>query len=484
MNKNINRERTLAISEHDVNKANISCPVIVHEFPFNFDDLCHTPSEDRCGKEQGKPMSMVKSIIYCGEVFSGQNDKIIEQVEVCSTTVLPQTICEDFAGFDNQMLADLMGSTRRRISRISDLNVVKFEETEPSTVITDKIVPKDGIDSLKESSSTLVRNLVEDIGSYCEKSDAEIVTHDVSQEDLTKKLMLQECPWRNSQYTKMQWMQMHLLINLQYSGESLTLTGETNKAQGVPIAELTRSEDVMDVDAPPNLQYGRESLTITGETNQAHAERGPEEISDFDIFSHVLKLRSDEVDGEESRSCFKSSSFMLDKSEDAGKELGIFMVSPTKEQLQNLGEELVREKGPESIENQHAAFNIPGSGDDNVSVDNIVDILNESHLESETNKNAHQKVDCYNSNKSDEDFTRTVITTKRLGDLLVVQKNIYESWFSPNKTCFEDVCKGNLEKHFRAWSDGSNYFANEATLNLYLELSRVEKNSQVVNFHP
>ncbi|KAK1397506.1 hypothetical protein POM88_007369 [Heracleum sosnowskyi] len=132
---------------------------------------------------------------------------------------------------------------------------------------------------------------------------------------------------------------------------------------------------------------------------------------------------------------------MLDKSDDAGKELGIFMVSPTKEQLQNSGEELAREKGPESIENQHAAFNIPGSRDDNVSVDNIVDIFNESHLESETNKNAHQKVDCYNSNKSDEDFTRTVTTTKRLGDLLVVQKNIYEPWFSPNKMFAKEIWK-------------------------------------------
>lgn len=105
------------------------------------------------------------------------------------------------------------------------------------------------------------------------------------------------------------------------------------------------------------------------------------------------------MDGEESQFWFENS--------DAGKELDIFMVSPTKEQLQNSGEEHAREKGPESVENQHAAFNNPSTGDDNVSVENSVGALNESHIESEANKNAHQKVDCYNNNRSDEDFTRT-----------------------------------------------------------------------------
>lgn len=40
----------------------------------------------------------------------------------------------------------------------------------------------------------------------------------------------------------------------------------------VPTEELTRIEDAMDAEAPANLQYGRESLTITGETNQAQGE--------------------------------------------------------------------------------------------------------------------------------------------------------------------------------------------------------------------
>lgn len=40
---------------------------------------------------------------------------------------------------------------------------------------------------------------------------------------------------------------------------------------GVPTEELTRTEGAMDANAP-NLQYGRESLTITGETNQAQGE--------------------------------------------------------------------------------------------------------------------------------------------------------------------------------------------------------------------
>ncbi|KAK1371334.1 hypothetical protein POM88_037426 [Heracleum sosnowskyi] len=634
MNKNISKERTPVISEDDVDRDYISCPVNVHKFPSNLDDHCNTPSEDSCGKEQGTdmsmvkssknfgkefssqhdychgsldscakeqgtPMSMVKSSKNCGEEFSSQHDKISEQVKVCSAGALPQTICEDFAGFDNEVVTDLMGSTIKRISRTGDLNNEKLEETEPCTVIPDKIVLEDGIESLKRNSSDLVRNLVEDNGGYCEKSAAEIMTCDVSEENRYSKdtidshrfddslqqfdmnygeidsnlkgkcqenderpygvqmdvdindvessrdnliagdtihrfdqeadasevpteeheryedavdadvpanlpyggesvtltgetneaqgVPAEELPiiedamdadapanlqyGRESLTISLQQFDMNygeidsnlkgkcqenderpygvqmdvdindvessrdnliagdtihrfdqeadasevpteeheryedavdadVPANLPYGGESVTLTGETNEAQGVPAEELPIIEDAMDADAPANLQYGRESLTITGETNQAQ-----EEISYSDIFGPELKSRSDEVDGEES--CLWSS-FMLDKSEDSGKELDIFMVSPMKEQLQNSGEKHAREKGPESIANQHAAFNNPSTGDDNVSAENSIGTLNESHLESEANKNAHQKVDWYNSNKSDEDFTRTV----------------------------------------------------------------------------
>lgn len=131
----------------------------------------------------------------------------------------------------------------------------------------------------------------------------------------------------------------------------------------------------------------------------AIAERGPEEISFYsDIFGSELKSRSDVVEGdrEESHLWFEDTSFMLDKSGDAGKELDIFMVSATTEQLHNSGEEHSREKRPESIENEHAAINNASTGDDN-----------ESHMKSEANKDADQKVDCYNNNKSGEDFTST-----------------------------------------------------------------------------
>lgn len=142
----------------------------------------------------------------------------------------------------------------------------------------------------------------------------------------------------------------------------------------------------------------------------AIAERGPEEISFFsDIFGSELKSRSDEVEGdmEDSHLWLEDTTFMLDRSEDAGKELDSFMVSVTKEQMHNSREEHVREKRSESIGNQHAANNNHSTGDDNVSVENSVNTFNESNLESEANKDAHQKVDCYNNNKSSEDFTRT-----------------------------------------------------------------------------
>lgn len=137
------------------------------------------------------------------------------------------------------------------------------------------------------------------------------------------------------------------------------------------------------------------------------AERGPEEISFFsDIFGSELKSRSDEMDEEESDLWFEDASYMLDKSEDAGKVLD-FSGFPIEEQLQSSGEEHTREKGPESIGNQHAASKDPRTGGDNISVQNSVGTLNESYLESEANKDAHQKVDCCINNKFNEDFTRT-----------------------------------------------------------------------------
>ncbi|KAK1397505.1 hypothetical protein POM88_007368 [Heracleum sosnowskyi] len=288
MNKNISRERTLAISEHDVNRANISCPFLSILMIF----ATHL---QRIGVERSK-------------------------VEVYSTAVLPQTICEDFAGFDNQMLVDLMGSTGRRISRIGDLNIVKFEETEPSTVITDKIVPEDDAEIVTHNVSQEGCYGKDTIDSHqfevnygeidgnckviCQENDERhyLVQMDVDTnnvESLRDNLISGDTIHRFDKEADASGVPMEELpvyedavdadapANLQYSGESLTLTGETNKAQGVPTEELTRSEDVMDADAPPNLQYGRESLTITGETNQAH-KRGPEEISDFDIFSPEL----------------------------------------------------------------------------------------------------------------------------------------------------------------------------------------------------
>lgn len=129
----------------------------------------------------------------------------------------------------------------------------------------------------------------------------------------------------------------------------------------------------------------------------AIAERSPEGISFCsDFFGSDLKSKSDEVgvDREESHSWFEDTNYMLDKSED-----DIFMVSATKEQLHDSGEEHVR------VGNHN---DNPSTGDDNVSVENSGGTLSESRLESEANKDAHQKVDCYDNNKSDEDFTRTI----------------------------------------------------------------------------
>lgn len=232
----------------------------------------------------GTPMSIVKSSKYCGEEFSGQHDKIIEQVKVCSTAALPQTICDDFAGFDNRIVADLMGSTGRQISRTGDLNIVKFEETEPSTVITDKIV--DGLESLKENSSTLVWNVVEDSGGYSEKSDAEIATHNISEEDCYGKDAIDSCQIEDTvQQFDVNYGEIDgnfEVIRQENDGRPylLQMDGDTNNvensrdnqeadASGVPTEKLPKYEDAMDADAPANLQYGGESVTLTGETNKA-----------------------------------------------------------------------------------------------------------------------------------------------------------------------------------------------------------------------
>ncbi|KAL8110432.1 uncharacterized protein LOC141671829 isoform X2 [Apium graveolens] len=550
MNKNINRERTPVISEDDG-----------HEFP-SIVDHCHVPSEDscgkeqgtnmsmvkssknfgieffsqhdyghgssdNCGKEQGTPMSIVKSSKNFGEEISGQHDKIIEQVKVCSAAALPQNICEDFAGFGNEMVADLMGSTIKQ--RTSDFNNENFEETEPCTMTNEKTVFGDGIESLKQNSPNLSQNLAEDSEGYCEKLGAEIITRDVSEEDHHGKDTIDShgleeslqqfnvkygeidsslkwtCQDNDKRPTLVQMdvdtsnvessrdniiagatvhridqeagasgvpteeypiyedamdagasgepteeypiyedamdagasgvpteeypiyedamdagasgvpteefpiyedaMDVDAPARLQYGGKSVTLTGE-NEAQvaGVTTEELTKIKDAMDADAPSNLHYSRESLTITEETTQAEETGSGDIISFPDIFGSELDPKSDEVgvDREKSHIWFDGTSFMLDKSEDAVKELDMFMVSATKEQLHNSGEEHVR-----AGNQQTTAMDNPSTEDDNVPAEISEGLLIESQLESEANKDAHQKVDCYNNKKSDENFTGT-----------------------------------------------------------------------------
>lgn len=59
----------------------------------------------------------------------------------------------------------------------------------------------------------------------------------------------------------------------------------------MPTEGLTRIEDAMDADAPANLQYGRQSLTITGETNQAQGE-SEDAKSKYIMQFHVVCLNS------------------------------------------------------------------------------------------------------------------------------------------------------------------------------------------------
>lgn len=48
--------------------------------------------------------------------------------------------------------------------------------------------------------------------------------------------------------------------------------GDLCAIAGLSAEELPRNEHAMDADAPAHVQYGCESLTITGETNQAQGE--------------------------------------------------------------------------------------------------------------------------------------------------------------------------------------------------------------------
>lgn len=93
---------------------------------------------------------------------------------------------------------------------------------------------------------------------------------------------------------------------------------------------------------------------------------------------------------------YEDTSFIPEKSEVAEKEVDIYIASMTEEQLHNSGEEHSREKGPESIENEH----------DDITVEFSVNTPGESNSKSETNRDAHQKVDCRHDNKFGDDLTR------------------------------------------------------------------------------
>ncbi|KAL8115845.1 hypothetical protein AgCh_022370 [Apium graveolens] len=113
--------------------------------------------------------------------------------------------------------------------------------------------------------------------------------------------------------------------------QEILLTDLTKKLMlQEPMEELSGYVDAMDADEPANFQYGCVSLTISGETNQAQKRR-PEKIGFFfNIFGSELKSRFHEVEvdrEEESHLWFEDTSFMLDESEDAGKELDNFISS-------------------------------------------------------------------------------------------------------------------------------------------------------------
>lgn len=136
-------------------------------------------------------MSMVKSSKNCGEGFSSQHDNIIEQVEVGSVPTLPQTICEDFAGFDNQMVAELIGSTGRQISSLVQMDV--------------------DTNNVESSRDNFI--VVDTIHRFDQKADA-------------TRVPTEELP-RNEDA-----MDSDAPANLQYGDGSVTFSGKTNKAQG------------------------------------------------------------------------------------------------------------------------------------------------------------------------------------------------------------------------------------------------------------
>lgn len=213
-------------------------------------------------------MSIVKSNVNCVEEFSSQHDKSIKQVKVCSAAALPQTIFEDFTGFDNEMVADV-----ERISKKGGLNNEKFEETEPCTVINDKIILEDGIELFKRNSSNLTRNLVEDGGSYSEDS---LQQFDVNcgESDSNLKGICQENDERPYQ------VQMDVdTNNVESSRDNLIADNTVHRfdqeadASGVP-TEHPGYEDAIYAAVPANLQYGGDSVTLPGQTNEARGESG------------------------------------------------------------------------------------------------------------------------------------------------------------------------------------------------------------------
>ncbi|KAL1831204.1 hypothetical protein ACET3Z_000855 [Daucus carota] len=390
--QNISSERTPVISEDDINRDGIACPLIVQKFPSSADDHCHTPSDDSCGKEQdtdmsmvkssrnfgkeffsehdicrplkascgkeqGTPMSIVKSSKNCVEGFSSQHDNVIEHVNVCCADTLPQAICEDFAGCDNQMVTDLMGSTGRGISRTGALNNEKLEETDMNDGETDN--NGKGICQENDESSILVQMDVDTNNVESSRDNLQGCDQEVDASEMLKKEL--------QSYDDA--MHSDALLNLQYGGERVT-SEQTSEAPGVRIEELP----VEDANAPVSLQYGH------GETNEDQEH----------------KSRSDKMVQEDLPLWYEDTSFIPEKSEVAEKEVDIFIASMTEEQLHNSGEEHSREKGPESIENEH----------DDITVEFSVNTPGESNSKSETNRDAHQKVDCRHDNKFGDDLTR------------------------------------------------------------------------------
>lgn len=213
---------------------------------FSEHDICR-PLKASCGKEQGcssmiafhailcfkvilfltisciqmtgTPMSIVKSSKNCVEGFSSQHDNVIEHVNVCCADTLPQAICEDFAGCDNQMVTDLMGSTGRGISRTGALNNEKLEETDMNDGETDN--NGKGICQENDESSILVQMDVDTNNVESSRDNLQGCDQEVDASEMLKKEL--------QSYDDA--MHSDALLNLQYGGERVT-SEQTSEAPG------------------------------------------------------------------------------------------------------------------------------------------------------------------------------------------------------------------------------------------------------------